>query len=134
VANEAGGEVIFLLLQLALPNAMTPGLIRGLTQEQICTTKWGADRRHVTPAMRQEVLRRYRLDHIDTRGKGVCCEIDHKVPRELGGADDPSNLWPQPWVEAALKDAEENFYHRAVCAGTMTLFAAQYHFMHWGEE
>jgi hypothetical protein len=25
-------------------------------------------------------------------------EVDHKIPRSLGGADDVLNLWPQPWA------------------------------------
>jgi hypothetical protein len=119
--------VMLLVLQLALPNATTPGTVRGLTKQAICATRWGVDRRHVTAAMRRQVLKNYDVH------EAACCEIDHKVPRELGGADVVANLWPQPWAEARLKDVEENAYHRNVCAGRMTLYAAQYHFLHWGE-
>jgi hypothetical protein len=43
------------------------------------------------------------------------CEIDHLISRELGGADEVANLWPQsyggqPW-NAVLKDKLENRLH-----------------------
>ena len=128
--------MILLVLQLALPNATTPGLVRGLDQKTVCATKWGKDARHVTEVMKRQVATNYHMTRADIkpRGKGVCCEVDHKVPREIGGADDVSNLWPQPWLEAQKKDAEENKWHRDVCSGAVTLSAAQDHFMHWGEK
>lgn len=54
-------------------------------------------------------------------------EEDHLISLELGGAPrDPLNLWPEPGASPNLKDATENRLHRAVCAGTMTLAAAQH--------
>jgi len=57
------------------------------------------------------------------------------VPLELGGAPrDPANLWPEPneidlpdgtHVGSESKDHLENYLHRAVCAGTMSLGDAQ---------
>ncbi len=123
-----------LLAQAARPDpALTPGVVRQLMLKQVCATGWGRDARHVTPAMKRQVERAYGVTGVVARGKGPCCEIDHRVPRELGGADDVRNLWPQPWAEAALKDAEENAYHRQVCAGTTSLADAQRYFLHWGE-
>jgi hypothetical protein len=58
-------------------------------------------------------------------------EIDHVIPRELGGADSVLNLWPQPWPDAHKKDREENRLHRAVCAGTVTLEDAQEQMRRW---
>jgi hypothetical protein len=56
-------------------------------------------------------------------------EEDHLVSLEIGGhPTDPRNLWPQPWdgkFGAHAKDQLENFLHRAVCAGTITLADAQ---------
>ena len=50
---------------------------------------------------------------------GRKCEIDHLISRELGGADEVVNLWPQaygtsPW-NAQLKDKLENRLHKEVC-------------------
>lgn len=111
-----------------LPNAkLTPGAIRPLTQAQVCATKWGKDARHVTETMKKEVAASYKIDRktIVAYGKGPCCEFDHLVSRELAGDDTVSNLWPQPWQEAKLKDREENEAHRRICSGAMTLVYAQ---------
>ena len=55
-------------------------------------------------------------------------EVDHLIALELGGSNTIRNLWP----EAALplpgfheKDKVENYLHRQVCAGRMTLKVAQ---------
>lgn len=115
-----------------VPNpALTPGVVTAMTQAEICSTKWGADRRHVTPAMRRQVLANYGLLAADVKPAAssghanLCCEIDHLIPRELGGADDVGNLWTEPWADAHIKDIIENRLHKAVCAGTITLAAAQ---------
>lgn len=57
------------------------------------------------------------------------CEIDHLVSRELGGADVKEILWPQaygtsPW-NASLKDKLENWLHKEMCAGSITLKEAR---------
>ena len=99
----------------------TPGVARsGLTQQKICSTKWGSDERHVTAAMKQQVFAIYGYSgyddpHCVADAHGKTCEIDHLISRELGGADDVKNLWPQaygstPW-NAHLKDKLENRLH-----------------------
>ena len=57
-------------------------------------------------------------------------ENDHLVPLELGGANDPRNLWNEPPVAGQLgttnpKDTVENKLHALVCAGMMTLADVQ---------
>jgi hypothetical protein len=57
-------------------------------------------------------------------------EEDHLIPLELGGApSDPRNLWPEARSgasgSAGQKDVLENYLHRAVCSGAMTLRDAQ---------
>jgi hypothetical protein len=53
-------------------------------------------------------------------------EYDHLVPLELGGAaNDPRNLWPEPGASPNPKDALENRLRARVCAGTLSLSAAQ---------
>jgi hypothetical protein len=121
-----------------LPNLMlTPGVVRGdLTLRKICRTKWGRDARHVSKAMKQQVFTAYGLSgNIDPAcirdASGRHCEIDHLISRELGGADDVRNLWPQsygsmPW-NAVRKDCIETRLHKEVCAkhATITLKQAQ---------
>jgi hypothetical protein len=51
---------------------------------------------------------------------------DQLVPIELGGAPtDQRNLWPQTTAMAAVKERDERHTHTEVCAGHMTLAAAQ---------
>ncbi|WIT10464.1 hypothetical protein PFX98_16290 [Paucibacter sediminis] len=79
--------------------------------------------------MKREVFRRYGYTgNSDPRcvpaGQRKC-EIDHLISRELGGADEIVNLWPQaygtsPW-NAVLKDRLENRLHREICSGAITL-------------
>ena len=56
-------------------------------------------------------------------------EEDHFISLELGGSPtDPRNLWPEPYLPkpgAKEKDIVENYLHRQVCSGTMTLEDAQ---------
>jgi hypothetical protein len=56
-------------------------------------------------------------------------EEDHLIPLELGGnPTDSRNLWPEPLsgvYAATKKDGVENSLHTKVCAGLMTLAAAQ---------
>jgi len=51
------------------------------------------------------------------------------LSRELGGADDAKNLWPQPYGSqpwnAVRKDCVETRLHTEVCAGHITLKQAQ---------
>lgn len=122
---------------LTLPDpSLTHGKIRsGLSRTTICKTKWGKDARHVTGAMKQQVFANYGLSGNDdpacvADAHGRHCEIDHLISRELGGADDVSNLWPepygtQPW-NAARKDRVENRLHKEVCAGTISLKKARH--------
>lgn len=113
----------------------TPGLARSdLSAETICATKWGKDERHVTARMKAQVFALYGYTgDSDPRcvadAHGRRCEIDHLISRELGGADDVKNLWPQaygtsPW-NAHLKDKLENKLHVEMCAGRITLNQAR---------
>jgi hypothetical protein len=109
----------------AVPNlALTPGVARtDLTKLQICSTAWGRDARHVTSAMRAQVFAAHGIKCGARCGQ--LYEVDHLISRELGGADDVKNLWPQPlnskpW-NARLKDKLENRLHNEVCAGRVML-------------
>jgi len=118
-----------------IPNLqITPGAVRaGLSKTKICSIKWGKDERHVTAAMKRQVFAAYGYSGYDDprcvpAGKRTC-EIDHLISRELGGADEVSNLWPQaygtsPW-NAVLKDKLENRLHKELCAGNITLKSAR---------
>lgn len=138
--------IFALLLALAahgttLPDkTKTPGLTVHLTKAQICSTKWqrargerDAGERRVTAAMKRRVFLAYGISCAPTVKKGGpprCSdwEIDHLVPRSLGGADDEKNLFPQPmrgqW-NALMKDRLERRLHVEVCSGRVKLEDAQ---------
>lgn len=119
-----------------LPNFfMTPGaVVPNMTLHKLCHTKWGKDARHVTAAMKRQVFANYGLigntDPACIRDShGRRCEVDHLISRELGGADDMKNLWPQPYGSqpwnAVRKDCVETRLHKEVCARHITLKQAQ---------
>ena len=109
---------LILAAVLLRPNpVLTPGATRGLTTATVCSTKWGLDRRHVTERMKRDVFTAYGIPW-ETRKD---YEVDHFIPRELGGADAVANLWPEKWDGARKKDRLENRLHRMVCAGQMSL-------------
>lgn len=121
--------LLVLQLSLTVPNpARTPGVVRPLSLQQICSTRWGKDRRLVTTAMKQQVAAWYGLPWSQHH----TVEFDHLIPRSLGGADRVENLWPEVWADARKKDVREAYLSRAVCAGTISLRAAQDEMRHWG--
>lgn len=108
----------------------TPGVIAIHDASKVCSTKWGKDERHVTEAMKNRVYVLYSIDKKQVRadlcGPRVKCdkrvkvlyEQDHVISRELGGADDERNLFPQPYFAypgAHAKDKLENWAHKQVC-------------------
>jgi hypothetical protein len=116
--------ILLLLLTLIRPNVSTPGYTRALSRDAVCSTRWGLDRRHVTETMKRQVAAAYGVPWADRHQY----EFDHFIPRELGGADDVRNLWPEPLTgahNAHMKDRLENALHRRVCAGEMSLADAQ---------
>lgn len=121
---------LLVALLIAVPDPrLTPGAVRPLSVSTICTTAWRRDYRHVTVKMRRAVFAAYHLAWAD-RGR---YEVDHLIPRQLGGADVVANLWPQPKFEARrIKDPDETRAHKLVCAGTLSLAAAQAQMRAWG--
>jgi hypothetical protein len=103
----------------------TPGVVMGLTVEEICSTKTGP-RRNVTEATKKQVFAEYGISYPAPKG---VYEVDHFIPLELGGSNDISNLWPEPANPTPgfhQKDLEENYLHKQVCtAKAITLADAQ---------
>jgi hypothetical protein len=122
-------------LEYVLPDpAITPGVATLMSVKDICAKRWGTDRRFVTAAMKRRVFESYGLTgndddtrcHLDAHGRRF--EVDHLISRELGGADDVLNLWPQCYsgpYNAIMKDRVENRLHKEICTGHLTLDEAQ---------
>jgi hypothetical protein len=108
--------------------ALTPGWINPTsTLALLCVPGYTAHKgiRHVTLTEKAKVYAAY---HIDPR-QGGPYEIDHLISLELGGSNDPRNLWPQSYVtkpvNAHIKDALEDHLHALVCRGKVPLSQAQ---------
>ncbi|MGE5444167.1 MAG: HNH endonuclease [Ignavibacteriales bacterium] len=106
-------------------SACTPGaVIPGVTKEQVCTPGYAKSVRNVTEDVKDEVYREYRITH-HSPGE---YEVDHHISLELGGSNDISNLWPEaanPRPGYHEKDKVENYLHKEVCAGRISLEEAQ---------
>lgn len=102
----------------------TPGATLAVTIQHLCTPGYAKTVRHVTGEEKRHI---YALYGAKVQPK-VCCEVDHLIPLELGGSNDLTNLWPQPYTPkpgAHEKDKLEDALHKEVCAGKMKLQKAQ---------
>jgi len=98
----------------------------GLTKSVICSSSFRTSTiRNVPESEKFDVEQEYGLARAHY---GHTLEIDHIVALELGGSNDIANLFPelanaQPGYH--LKDKLENRLHELVCAGAISLRAAQ---------
>jgi hypothetical protein len=120
---------------VVLPKAVTPGAIdprvtQANVRSTICRAGYTATVRpsssYTTRLKRQQLATTY-ADFGDKRTGSY--EEDHLISLELGGSPtDPRNLWPEPYAGATgarVKDRVENRLHAMVCAGSLSLAAAQ---------
>jgi hypothetical protein len=79
----------------------------------------------VTGPLKQQLMGAYGFAGRDPSAY----ELDHLISLELGGAPrDPANLWPEasdPRPGFHEKDQAENYLHKQVCSGAMSLRQAQ---------
>lgn len=112
-------------------NKLTPGVARNVDVNTLCHSSTKLVRL-TTTAMKLAVYKEYGIKprHApECTGTGHSCyEIDHRIALEDGGADDIKNLWPQSYDgtwNAHVKDLYENFLHRKICNGKITIQKAQ---------
>jgi hypothetical protein len=98
----------------------------GLTKKVLCSSSFR------TGTIRNVPVSEKHADEIEygmaPASYGTTLEIDHIVSLEIGGSNDIANLYPEnanahPGYH--VKDKLENKLHALVCAGSMTLHAAQ---------
>jgi hypothetical protein len=120
-------NALFILLAsyLVYPNPqITPGATRQVTENEVCVKGYAGDTRNVTDSEKKQVFDRYGIDWQ----YHSYFEVDHFISLELGGSNDVTNLWPEPYeglFNAHMKDLVENFLHQEVCSGKLTLLQAQ---------
>jgi len=102
---------------------LTPGdFYPDVTASDVCTPGYASAARHVTKAVRAAVFAAYGLPD-DPR----LYTLDHFIPLNLGGTNEPINLWPEPVASPGSheKDRVEDYLHAEVCAGRMDLAVAR---------
>ena len=98
----------------------------GLTKKVLCSSSFHTSSvRNVSDSTRHAVEVEYGMS---PRAYGSTLEIDHIISLELGGSNDPANLFPEranahPGYH--LKDKLENAAHAWVCRGRIDLRVAQ---------
>jgi hypothetical protein len=105
-------------------SACTPGAVMTTDLDVICheSTK---NRRKVTSAVHKQAFTEYGYTFPQTAG---AFEVDHFIPLELGGDNTIENLWAEPASPKPgfhEKDHVEDYLHKQVCSGAMTLEEAQ---------
>lgn len=109
----------------ALPDhALTPGAVGPVSLTTLCAGR-SVDKPAIAPAVRETVLRGYRMERVDSREY----ELDYLVTPELGGVPDPRNLWPERYSagvwNARVKDDLEDLLPKLICRGDLDLPTAQ---------
>ncbi len=110
------------------PNC-TPGAISPkVTQDTLATTicRTGYTKSIHPPASITAAEKQANAAAYGYSGPPSGIEYDHLVPLQLGGdPNDPRNLWVEPGESPNPKDGVESKLHQRVCAGTVSLAAAQ---------
>ncbi len=108
----------------------TPGSLNdSVTQENLSSTicESGFTTTIRPPASYTNKLKREQIisyGYTDTNTKDY--EEDHFISLELGGSPtDPRNLWPEPHASINEKDKVEDYLHKQVCDGNLSLADAQ---------
>ncbi|WP_433180301.1 hypothetical protein [Actinoallomurus sp. CA-150999] len=106
------------------PGALNPAVTQATIHNTICVAGYTKTIRPpvaYTDALKRQQIREY--GYSDTNPRSY--EEDHFLPLSLGGnPTDPHNLWPEPG-NPNPKDRVEFELYKRVCAGAVTLAAAQ---------
>src|SRR4051812_17967157 len=120
IASRSGGQSsVQGAINIARPNKeLTPGAVRTSSKIEIC----GADGKKSTNALR---LFNHDKGAFDARASSIFSQyalertpfftLDHLIPLGIGGADVQNNVWPQPKLQALLKDKIEFWMRDQIC-------------------
>jgi hypothetical protein len=110
------------------PGFPNPDITQASISKNICNPKWSTESIR-PPESYTNHLKAQQMKQWGLPGSPSDYEEDHFISLELGGnPKDPRNLWPeayQPKPGAREKDQVEDYLHRQVCSGAMTLDEAQ---------
>lgn len=107
-------------------NDCTPGAVfPGVDTDTICVKGYTKTVRNVSVSLKKKIYASYGLSYPQAKG---AYEADHLIPLELGGNNDIENIFPEsaePTPGFHEKDLVENYLNHEVCAGRLSLLAAQ---------
>jgi hypothetical protein len=104
------------------PGSFDPAVTQADLASTICKSGYTATVRPPSASTEKAKRALYTAYGVPT---GTVSELDHLVSLELGGSNDVANLWPEVGKIPNPKDSVENALHKAVCAGKVSLSAAQ---------
>ena len=114
--------------QIRTPGVANPGVTQHNIHATICVAGWTTTIRPPTTYTNRRKARQI-LEYRYADGDLSSYEEDHLISLQLGGHPTASdNLWPQPYdtqCGARAKDVLETRLKRLVCAGKLSLAAAQ---------
>lgn len=111
------------------PGALNPDVTQDTIHSTICVPGWTDTVQ--PPASYTTALKLRQMHDFGETGLPLNYKEDHLVSLSIGGAPrDPNNLFPQPAAKTTQKEELEDHLHQAVCAGQMTLIAAQSRMRH----
>jgi hypothetical protein len=105
--------------------ACSPGAVLTTDIKTICKVGYTATVRNVSTATKKKVFQEYDISYSQHSNY----EVDHIISLELGGSNEISNLYPESYLiknGARVKDTFENYLHKQVCAGKLSITDAQY--------
>ena len=118
--------------QKLTPGHPDPKITQATIHDTVCKDHYTTGVRNVNDAEKAQEFKTYSIKPTDSP---FGYEIDHFISLELGGTNDPDNLWPQPYcqpgtggktcVGAREKDVVETSLAHRMCAGTITLDEAR---------
>jgi hypothetical protein len=111
------------------PGATNPTVTEANVGSTICRSGYTKTVRNVSTLVKHAVYAEYGIVRSAQRNY----VIDHLIPLEVGGGNDPKNLWPEAKADAKVKDQFEDQMHAAVCNGSVSLADAQASFLSGGE-
>ena len=104
--------------------ACSPGAVLTTNIKTICVVGYTKTVRDVPLSEKKKVFQEYSIPYSEHSNY----EVDHIISLEIGGSNDISNLFPESYLiknGARVKDVLENYLHRQVCNGSMTIAEAQ---------
>jgi hypothetical protein len=109
------------------PGAADPKITQDNIQQTICVSGY-IEAARPSVSYTDNLKKQQMTEYGDTDAPSNY-EEDHLIPLEVGGSPtNPKNLWPEPKTghpNATDKNGFENYLHRQVCGGQMTLQEAQ---------